>query len=329
MNGRGLHFIPDGDRAGGALSFIFSEIESATGTPEKSFLNIRPGKGSPIRQIVFNDPGFYSAFRECRQSSAGGPFKLLPGSFQALPVAGRIAVLAACIMLLLGAIYLSLVNVYTLLPVEADLKVGENIALKIEKQFSVLKPGKDQAAAERLVRKLRPKDSPYDYSVRVIDNPDVNAFTLPDGRIYIFSGFFTAAKNRGELAGVLAHEIAHVEKRHGIQQLIRGAGILFFTKLVIGSGFDVMTFAENLSELSGMALVLKYSREAEDEADSDAVAILGRAGMRADGLVSFLEKNASPKNGIVVPVYLSTHPASEERVKAIKERVKEYKKTGK
>ena len=171
---------------------------------------------------------------------------------------------------------------------------------------------------EKILRPLGPQ--PFEYSFQVVDDDDVNAFAGPAGQIYLHSGTIARARNVSELAGVIAHEIGHVAKRHlaanyekqraasiGQQIAVIGAGVL---------GGSAAAGAANLATGFGLAAVLNtFSREAEEEADAFAVDALPKAGYDPNGLPTFFE-TLMAEGGPRVPAFLSSHPAPAARLAA-------------
>lgn len=166
------------------------------------------------------------------------------------------------------------------------------------------------AALARLVERLaREAQAPYRFRVTVIDIETANALALPGGRIVLFRGLIDSARQADEVAGVLAHEMAHIVRRHGTQALVRHMGLRALFGLVLG---DV--WAGPLGGMSETLLQLSYSREAEAEADRVGLALLSAARIRADGLAAFFERLA--REGADLPPglrFLATHPSHESR----------------
>jgi Zn-dependent protease with chaperone function len=184
-----------------------------------------------------------------------------------------------------------------------------------------------QAALLALTEQLTATaELPFPFKVQVSNTPLVNAMALPGGRIVVFQGLITAAQSPEEVAGVLAHEIAHQIQRHPMRGLIRTAGL----RLVIGALSGGSGAAFSLGGVGELILGLSYDRQDETEADRIGVEMLNKANIRGDGLVAFFarasagEKNKSSETEhnatSRVGQFLSTHPADEARVAAIKAR---------
>jgi Zn-dependent protease with chaperone function len=160
-----------------------------------------------------------------------------------------------------------------------------------------------QKALDGLARRLSPSGRPM--RVRVVNVPIVNAVALPGGRILIFRGLIDEAKSPDEVAGVLAHEIGHVEHRHVMVALLRRFGI----GLLVGSGGSAAEYGQALLESS-------YSRAAESEADDYSIKHLVKAGISPAPTAQLFqrlgrEEAAMPR----VFVYMASHPPSAERKK--------------
>jgi len=142
--------------------------------------------------------------------------------------------------------------------------------------------------------------------VFVIPSHTANALAVPGGRIVLFSGMVSMVESPDELAGILAHELAHILLNHPVEGVVHSIGLSAIADLLTGGGgVAAADFASHLVEM-------KYSREQEMEADDTALLILAAAGLRADGFDRVMRRFAEQENELV-PEFLSTHPASEAR----------------
>lgn len=168
-----------------------------------------------------------------------------------------------------------------------------------------------KTALERLTNRLsEAADSPYTFSVRIVPQKTVNALAVPGGHIVIFSGLIEFGESPDEVAGVLAHEMAHITHRHVTTAVLRGVGYAAIFDLLSGG------VAGGVIGLGHELLTLAYSRDAEAEADATGLEILERAGIGAHGFVAFWDRmrNREGKGSAVKPpALLSTHPDSDER----------------
>jgi predicted Zn-dependent protease len=155
--------------------------------------------------------------------------------------------------------------------------------------------------------------SRFQYRFYVADDRSVNAYAMPGGFIVVHSGLLALADNADEVAGVLAHEISHVEKRHSLTAMAQSAGLYATVAILFGDFGRIAGAGADL-------LSLKFSRDHERQADSTGLGLLVRAGMEPAAMAAFFRKMAAQGGG--VPAFLSTHPASEERFADIERAVK-------
>ncbi|MFC1516535.1 M48 family metalloprotease [Thermodesulfobacteriota bacterium] len=170
-------------------------------------------------------------------------------------------------------------------------------------------------------------DQNYKYYFYVIKEDTYNAFAGPGGHIFINSGLFEALESEEELVGILSHEIAHVECRHISQRIERSSKIQMATLagmiagiLLGGAGAGTAASAVTTGALAaGQSVSLAYSREDERQSDQIGLIYLNEAGYSAEGLLTALKKIRSKQwfNSKQIPTYLTTHPASEERMVTI------------
>ena len=158
-------------------------------------------------------------------------------------------------------------------------------------------------------------DAKVAFTIRVIDSDDVNAFALPGGFFFVNKGVLLAADNEAELAGVMAHEIAHVAARHGMENARKGQLLNLATIPLIflggGIGYAVQSAAQILVPMS----FLKFSRNAENEADMLGAQYMWAAGYDPQAMVDFfkkLESKEKKKPGTLAKVF-RTHPLTSDR----------------
>ncbi len=190
------------------------------------------------------------------------------------------------------------------------------------KDFDVCDDSELSEFLRRVVGELEEENSPYDCSITVVRSEDANAFALPGGRIIMLSGLLAECSTGDGVAGVLAHEVAHIEQRHGLKQLLRSLGVIYFTGMVVGAGFEELETAETITELGALLIVLQYSRQAETEADAIAILKLRRAQREISGLAKFFE-NVAAKQGMGklerALGWLSSHPVTADRIRRFKQ----------
>ncbi|MFQ5561398.1 MAG: M48 family metallopeptidase, partial [Nitrospinota bacterium] len=173
-------------------------------------------------------------------------------------------------------------------------------------------------AVERIGKRLT-GDSRFVYRWFVAKQPELNAFAAPGGVVVVFSGLLKSIRTPEELAGVLAHEIAHAELRHSLLLLVKNLGIRALISFTIGD-FSGGALTEALAGLTE----LKFSRDAEREADLDGLRRLQEAQIDPRGMVSFFEL-MEKKSSLNPPEILSTHPAPKDRLETLRNAVSALK----
>ena len=197
---------------------------------------------------------------------------------------------------------------------ESERRLGQNALDGIKREGRIVEQGKAFDAIREIGARLT-QESTRKYEWYLKDDPSVNAFALPGGFIVVHAGLVHSAESADELAGVLAHEIEHIEQRHTMQLLIYQLG--WATLLAVAAG--------DLSTLSTVLLLqfgnLKFSRDLEAQADSGGLETLRKSGVSPDGMVSFFKKLAKDAGG--APAWMSTHPSTSERVEVLEAAIRE------
>ncbi len=162
----------------------------------------------------------------------------------------------------------------------------------------------------------------FKYQVIIIKNDNVvNAFAIPGGYIYVYTGLLKFLDNEATLAGVVAHEIAHCERRHATQRLTKMYGVGILLDIVLGKNpSKAVEIAANL--LTGLAF-LKNSRDDEYEADSYAYEYLKSTRWYPGSLIFFFDKIRKNESSSFLEVLLSTHPLSQDRIDKLNSRIRE------
>src|SRR5215831_18444670 len=213
------------------------------------------------------------------------------------------------------------VNFYSL---EKEIALGKQLAQEVERQAKIID---DPVIAEYVNRVgqnlVRNSDAKVPFTIKVLDSEEVNAFALPGGFFFVNSGLILKADNEAELAGVMAHEIAHVAARHGTRQATRGAIINYASiPLIFMGGWTGYAIRQG----AGLAIpmgFLTFSRGFEKEADYLGLQYLYKTGYDPTCFVDFFEKIQSmekKKPGSVSKVF-STHPMTDDRIKAAQEEI--------
>lgn len=209
--------------------------------------------------------------------------------------------------------------------VEEERQLGEKILIEVKKRWPLLKDPAVNDYVNRIGREILQSigPQPFDYQFFILNTPDVNAFAVPGGLIFLNSGLILLVENEDELAGVMAHEIGHVVGRHIARrsektQKLSLAALGALLAGVLMGGKAAGAVATTTMAATETAL-LKYSREDEEEADYLGLKFMEQTGYDRQGMVTMLKKlrrMQGPASGDP-PTYLLTHPAIEERTGAL------------
>ncbi len=223
------------------------------------------------------------------------------------------------------------VNLFT---IEDDRALGAQIAAEIasdQAQFPVLDSSAYPEVYEQLyaLRDVILRSGQvahaedFLWQIRVISNDTViNAFCTPGGYIYVYTGLLRYLDDMSQLAGVLAHEMAHADLRHSTDQLTTAYGINLLLNLVMGENRNMITdIATGLGQLA-------FSRSDESQADQYAVQYLCGSPYAADGSAGFFDGMQAEEEGAAVPEFLSTHPNPDNRAERIRAHADELGCTG-
>lgn len=214
---------------------------------------------------------------------------------------------------------------FNLFSPEQDVEIGRQSAQQIMTETPMLDDSEINEYIEQLGAKLASKAAgdKFPYQFRVVATREINAFALPGGYLFVNAGAIAAARNEGELAGVIAHEIAHVSLRHGTNQASKarlaqaGMGVLGG---IAGGDSDLGQAVGALGGLGANMLFLKYGRAAEKEADLEGSRIMAEAGYDPRDMANFF-KTLEARGGQRVPEMLSDHPDPGDRIKYIDEEI--------
>jgi predicted Zn-dependent protease len=209
-------------------------------------------------------------------------------------------------------------NFYSL---EHEIALGKQLSAEVERQAKFINDPVVTEYVNRVGQNLvRNSDAQVPFTIKVIDSDVVNAFALPGGFFYVNSGLILHADEESELAGVMAHEIAHVCARHGTKQATKGEiaqlamipAMIFIPYTLAGYAiYQGMQFAIPMA-------FLQFTRTDEAEADYLGLEYMYKAGYDPNAFVAFFEKVASDekKQPGTIPKIFSTHPPTPERIKA-------------
>jgi beta-barrel assembly-enhancing protease len=209
---------------------------------------------------------------------------------------------------------------------EQDVQLGREAAAQVEQQMPVVRDAQINEYVQRIGQRLvaAPEADKYPYTFKVINDPSINAFALPGGPTFVNTGLIKAAENESQLAGVMAHEIAHVALRHGTHQASKANAVQLPAMIlggILGGGGGVLGQLAQLGiGIGANSVLLKFSRDAETEADRLGARLLAKAGYNPLEMARFFEKLQS-QGGRGGPQFLSSHPDPGNRVQTVQEEI--------
>lgn len=208
-----------------------------------------------------------------------------------------------------------------------EIELGRQYSAEINRQLPIV----EDAAVNRYINLLGNRIASQGtrkigYTFYVVNTDVVNAFAIPGGFVYLNRGLIEETANLSELAGVIAHEVAHVERRHNVKQLERvqraNIGGALASILLGGAAGGL---AQTGINVAGSAILASYSREAEREADEVGVRLMVGAGIDPDGMVTFFKRLLAEheRQPSTFEQWFSTHPLTEARIAATRAEIRE------
>lgn len=223
-----------------------------------------------------------------------------------------------------------------LLPTSEEIRIGNQLAAEVNQQEKILQNDAVQQYVRRVGKRLvdaagktaRPEIT---YRFTVIDEPNqVNAFALPGGHIYVYSGLIRAADSEAELAGVLGHEIGHVAERHAAQALGAQFGLQTLAALALGQNPGMIQ--ELAAGIAAQGYMSRHSRDAERESDALGLRFLTAAGYDPMAMPAFFKKleRMGGSNSNALAQFFASHPNPGERADTLTRSIRSQgKRTGK
>jgi len=206
---------------------------------------------------------------------------------------------------------------WNFISLEKEIALGKQLAQEVERQVKLINDPEITEYVSRVGQNIvKNSDAKVPFTIKVVDSDEINAFALPGGFFYVNSGLITSADEESEMAGVMAHEIAHVAARHGTEQYTKGTIANYATIPLIflggGLGYGLYNAAGFLIPLQ----FLHFSRRAETEADFLGLQYMYKTGYDPTAFVSFFEKiqaQEKKKPGKLAKAF-STHPPTGDRI---------------
>ena len=215
---------------------------------------------------------------------------------------------------------------FNLFSKQQDVQLGEESAAQVRKQMTVINDPVLTAyvsrVGKRLVASQEATESGFPFSFEVVADPSINAFALPGGHMFINTGLLRAVDNEAQLAGVMGHEMSHVILRHGTNQASKANLLELPAALaaqIAGKGSMMGQLAQLGIGLGANSVLLKFSRNAESQADLMGSHLMSEAGYDPMEMAHFFNKLGSPGKGMAgnVSQFMSDHPNPDNREAAI------------
>jgi predicted Zn-dependent protease len=184
---------------------------------------------------------------------------------------------------------------FNLFSVQQDVEIGRQSAVEAERQLPLLRDRNVDSYLNKIISKLAAKapGARYPYAIKAVNASEINAFSLPGGPMYVNRGLVEAARSEAELAGVLAHEMSHVALRHGTHQASKAylgqAGLGILGGLLGKNGNSTAQIVNAVGGLGLNAVFLKFSRDAEYQADQLGAQIMAGAGYNPVAMATLFE----------------------------------------
>lgn len=213
---------------------------------------------------------------------------------------------------------------------QQEVDLGREASVEVEQRFRIVRDTPESERLQRVADRIIPlarADWDVPYSAELIENKEVNAFALPGGPVFFFSGLVKTADSDDEVASVFGHEVAHIVKRHSAKQISdANAKGLLLSILTAGSSDLIQTLAN-----VGLTLdQLRYSRGDEAQSDEVGFRYLTEAGYSPEAMATFfrkLDREDRKKKGMREPEWLRSHPVTSTRVERAEERARAYRKS--
>lgn len=211
-----------------------------------------------------------------------------------------------------------------LVSLEEEWQLGDQLEQDLSRELTLVN---DRSAisyvnqvGRRLVRRTEMAELPWEF--HIVASPEINAFNIPGGHVYVHTGLIGAADDVAEFAGVMAHEIAHGVSRHGTEQLTRSQGLSLIAGAALGENPE--RYEQLLAQVLGTGALAKFSRDAEREADHRGVQYMAGAGYNPNGMAEMFETLLAQRQRrpSAVSQFFATHPLTKRRIADVRQQVR-------
>ena len=223
-------------------------------------------------------------------------------------------------LILSGSLVLAACGIST----QQEMQMGQQASMDINRQLPMVNDPTVTSYVNQLGDRIANHGQRgINYTFFVVNSDVVNAFAVPGGYVYVNRGLIERAGNMSELAGVLAHEISHVELRHSVKQMEQAQGAntaITLGTILLGQPSSVGAAAINVA---GSAIFAKFSRTDETEADDNAIPLLMATGVNPEGLVTMFQRllQLEQSHPGALTQFFSTHPTTQSRIADVQARV--------
>jgi beta-barrel assembly-enhancing protease len=231
-----------------------------------------------------------------------------------LTVVAAVAVVAVTAVIYLWGIPLLASVVTPRVPVAWEERVGRSAMTHLAPPDRQCRDPELLAAMDEIVRRLvaASEPAPYTFRVYVVNRPTVNALTAPGGHVLVFRGLLRRTQSPEQLAGVVAHELQHVLRRHATRAVIQDLSSGLLLMALTGDATGPLAYGLRTARTLG---ALRYSRQAEDEADAEGMRMVLAARVDSAGMLAFFEELQRQEGDHAAALaYASTHPATADRL---------------
>jgi predicted Zn-dependent protease len=241
-----------------------------------------------------------------------------PSSARPATVAGAAFAAGLCLVLVLAGCASSGVNrgQLNLISLQEEWQLGRQLEGDLARRLPLVRDAAAlqyvDAVGQRIVRQTEMADMPWRF--HLVADPEVNAFNIPGGHVYVNTGLIAEADDAAEFAGVLAHEISHGISRHGTEQLTRAYGISILGGVLLGQ--NPAAYEQILAQIAAQGTLARFSRSAESEADRLGIHYMHGAGYDPRGMLEVFQRLLAARQSRPSSVerFFSTHPLTEQRL---------------